>query len=481
MLLAAALAGCDNDAPAGGPLAIDSVRPEPGAVPLEAAAAIRIYFNRALDPGSVSDSTVTVILADTNPPAGVLLPAAVTYEPGTRDIRVIAPILPGRAYRVAVSGAVTDSSRQFQAGPAGWSFASRIWGIQAADPAATPGTTIALDADADGVRAAYLDLAYGIARFAECPGACDVGSWSFGGIDTLGGDFYDLTHDPLGANLLTYGTRALVFSTCPASCALRSSWTRTVVDTSADSTGTLETWTAVALSPAGAPRVSYFDAGTGHLRYAECDSACADSSRWRRLSVDSAGAAGEFTSLSIAENGTRHLAYYRPAGASAGVLKYATCASGCDTGAGWDTVTVDGSGDAGFDASLSVDGGGRLQVVSYDSASGRVRYAACAAGCTSGLAWTLADATGGSSPVAGLAAVADSFGRVHVVYQNSNDELHYLVCALACSLSSHWRDVIITGASAWPLTRPAIALDPSRARLHFFYTDAGTRTPRHVR
>src|SRR5207244_1182118 len=68
---------------------------------------------------------------------------------------------------------------------------------------------------------------------------------------------------------------------------------------------------------------------------------------------------GDYTSLAVDGSGRVHVSYSDGTNVD---LKYATCAASCTTAANWQTVVVDQTGFVGAYTSLAVDGSGRVHV-----------------------------------------------------------------------------------------------------------------------
>jgi hypothetical protein len=115
--------------------------------------------------------------------------------------------------------------------------------------------------------------------------------------------------------------------------------------------------------------------------------------------VDDPGKVGTFTSLVSISGGAQHIAYLDE---TDNRLKYARCTANCTNGAGWQKVTVDAGGrtnDVGRYSSLTVGGDGRVHVSYYDATAGRLKYATCAASCLLSNSWQRQSVDGGCNIV----------------------------------------------------------------------------------
>src|SRR2546426_45762 len=87
------------------------------------------------------------------------------------------------------------------------------------------------------------------------------------------------------------------------------------------------------------------------------------------------------------------------------------------------------AGDIGYSASLAVDGSGRLHVSYADFTNGDLKYATCAADCTSPSSWqtTALDHTGNLGGEDYTSLAVDASGGVHVSYfDDTNADLKYI-------------------------------------------------------
>ncbi len=118
----------------------------------------------------------------------------------------------------------------------------------------------------------------------------------------------------------------------------------------------------------GFPNISYYDSINRALKFARFDG-----SKWKLTLVDS-GNVGTYSSLGLDKNGNPHVAYYD---AKQGLLKYAVY-----DGAKWDISEVDyaRSGNSGKFASLALGSDDRPYVSYYDESNGCLKFASCKGG-----------------------------------------------------------------------------------------------------
>jgi len=175
---------------------------------------------------------------------------------------------------------------------------------------------------------------------------------------------------------------------------------------------------SLALDGAGQPHFSYYDGAAGilELRYTYWDGAT-----WQTQVVEGglATTAGEATSLALDGAGNPQISYYFKA-----LLKHARW-----DGAAWQISTIDQPGEAGYYASLALDGNlsagqARPHIGSYDQIREQIRYA-----WWNGSAWqleTVASDVGFGSYGLATSLALDSLGRPHMSYRiDTPDSLMY--------------------------------------------------------
>ena len=214
----------------------------------------------------------------------------------------------------------------------------------------------------------------------------------------------------------------IVFTGYPAGA----QWTiRTV-----DSTGNAGVDTSLALDGSGNPRISYYRSDTGDLKYAWCDTDCANTGNWNSVPVDTAGDVGEDTSLVLDGSGNPRISYYA---FETGDLKYAWCDTGCDVPGNWNRVTVDSTGDVGEYTSLALDGSGNPRISYYRSDTDDLKYAWCDTGCGSAGNWNSVAVESAGDVGLYTSLALDSSGNPRVSYYRSDtDDLQYAWCDSGC-------------------------------------------------
>jgi hypothetical protein len=141
----------------------------------------------------------------------------------------------------------------------------------------------------------------------------DGTAWQTEFADPNGGDYSSLELDSAGQPHIAYGLSFMglmrlkyAYRTGPGT------WSVTLVDSSTNSAGY---YASLALDAQDRPRISYYEAGMGDLRYAYDDG-----TGWVTTTLDSGGVVGSYGSLALDAAGFPHISYYDETG---GDLKYA--------------------------------------------------------------------------------------------------------------------------------------------------------------
>jgi hypothetical protein len=121
--------------------------------------------------------------------------------------------------------------------------------------------------------------------------------------------------------------------------------------------------TSLALDGMGYPHISHYNSYPNYdLKYAY-----RDGSGWHNEIADAAGTVGSYTSLALDVSGYPHISYYHSTNDD---LKYAY-----RDASGWHTETVDAEGYAGRHTSLALDGSGYPHISYYDETNDALNYA----------------------------------------------------------------------------------------------------------
>ncbi|RME36408.1 MAG: hypothetical protein D6794_08535 [Deltaproteobacteria bacterium] len=160
----------------------------------------------------------------------------------------------------------------------------------------------------------------------------------------------------------------------------------------------------IAVDSGGIPHLAY-QSEKGGLRYATLQEGV-----WQRVDVDPAAGAGVYSDLTIAPDGSVHIAYYN---ANEGSLQYAYQG---EDGA-WQIETVDSGGDAGQFPSIKVDANGEVYIAYYDAVQTALKFAHRRQG-----QWSVetVDNQGNVGRYASL--VVDPHGTVYIAYLDRDRE-----------------------------------------------------------
>ncbi|WKZ83494.1 MAG: cell wall-binding repeat-containing protein [Acidimicrobiia bacterium] len=152
--------------------------------------------------------------------------------------------------------------------------------------------------------------------------------------------------------------------------ALSGNWSTQTVD----STGSVGTYTSLALDAFGNPVVSYYDVIDGNLKVAHCDDPACSGGGESVRTVASTGDVGRFTSLALDASGFPVISYLDYTN---GDLKLAHCNDpNCD-GVGESIVSVDLGGYVGEYTSLVLDASGFPVIAYYDSSNENLKLVHC--------------------------------------------------------------------------------------------------------
>ena len=155
----------------------------------------------------------------------------------------------------------------------------------------------------------------------------------------------------------------------------------------------------------GKPIVSYYDATNLDLKVAQCHDAICSSATISTV-VGGLGNDGQYSSMTIGEDGNPVISYYNTNGAD---LKVAHC--GIPDCSGDVTITtVDQAGSAGQYSSIAIGSDGLPVISYYDATNGDLKLVHCGVvTCGSGNTITLVDAGGNVGRYSSIAIGADGF------------------------------------------------------------------------
>ncbi len=248
---------------------------------------------------------------------------------------------------------------------------------------------------ADGFHVVYTQYIYGhygpTIRYEECPGACNFGSnWSganlFVDLGALDQSWWLGHGTPLaadssgGLHLLFSGSdQRLYYARCGGACADSTSWQKVPIDTGAN-----PLWPRlIAVASDGSVHAVY-GKGTS-LVHAVCSANCTGAAAWSSGAVPGATLADGLQAVALAfgRDGSLDLAYLDQSSSQVPQVMFAACPVPCGAPGTWSLV---GLPLQGFDVSLGVDSTGALYLGSIDTAVAVLR---CAASCSDTASWKL--------------------------------------------------------------------------------------------
>jgi ELWxxDGT repeat protein len=249
------------------------------------------------------------------------------------------------------------------------------WDLVSVDTTSTNAgeyTSIAVDSN-DGVHISYFDNSN--LRYATCSSGCiSASNWTNVSVYTSGGAYTSIaidSNDTLHIAYITHPSPTLRYTTCSSGCTNASNWTNVSIPYAQSPYGLRDV--SLAIDSNGAPHISYYDNSNKDLKYAACSSGCTTASNWNLVTLDSVGDTGYYTSIAIDSNDAIHISYRDNTNQD---LKYATCSSGCTSGSNWNKVTLDATGNTGYDTSIAIDANDAVHIVHRDFTNGDLKYIA---------------------------------------------------------------------------------------------------------
>ena len=418
---ALALAACKQEPvappPTGvGGLAVDSTFPAEGALDAPYVGPFYVYFDRALDPSTVSTQTVGVVVG------AITLPGRVSYDEARHAARLDLAVAPDVDYQGVATIAVRGAGGEGLDSNFTWNFHARATSRQVIDPASASGSGPVVAVDGAGVvHAAYLDSIAGTIRYARCASDCTVAA----------------------------------------------QWTLTTVASNPGTDSRLD----LVVSPAGEPALAYYVGGIGALAVSTCGGGCESAGAWQTVVLDDAiGDAGYAPSLGRASDGTLHVLYQQR---TVEDVRYVTCAAGCGSAAGWSApITLDDGVGRGRASDLVVTSSGGVDAAWISDDDQLIVYGACAAACATIGSWTVNAlvSTSGAADRLSLGITADD---QPVVLFGVSDFVAVGVCvSVSCASDVSWTFVGPLLSDIADHARPSLAVDPS-GRLHGVYATQG--------
>jgi len=185
--------------------------------------------------------------------------------------------------------------------------------------------------------------------------------------------------------------------------------------TTADNIGWVGQYTSLAIGTDGNPVVAYLDWGNGWLKILKCgNSSCTSGNT--KTTVDTKVWVGQYTSLAIGTDGNPVVAYYNYSSSDLNILKCGD--SACTSGN--TTTTVESVNVVGQYTSLAIGTDGNPVVAYYDGTNGNLNILKCGnSACTAGNSTTIPDSTGSVGSYTSLAIGTD--GNPVVAYYDSTN------------------------------------------------------------
>lgn len=443
-------------------LTIDSLRPTSGVVNIDLGAEVIVYFNRALDTTTLSDTTLYVMRGDDT------IPSRISYDPAAHAAHLTAPLLPANTYTVRATTGIRDTSGARLSADTLSSFSTRTPEAVVIDAGPNPAYT-SLAVGIGGVVHLTYEVGNQILKYARCEAACTApGAWLRVVIDSTFavGRFNSLALDAQDGLHVSYALegeagRALKYALCRTDCQSTAGWQSAAVD-SGRTPGWITSVVVSGTEPVAVAVPQEYDS----LRVALCSAGCLSSASWRTVTIAANVIAA---ALAVDQNGRLHLTY------ADNRLWYATCSSACVDATNWTRVLADTAYGVGNNPSVALDPNGGIHVSYYDFArGGGLRYATCASACTMPSNWTALAIDTAVSEGYFSALLVDEAGRIRIVYGN---QLRYSACAVACTRATQWRTGTLADAEGGYLSAK---LDQSGV-LHVSFLDYASATIMYLR
>ncbi len=198
-----------------------------------------------------------------------------------------------------------------------------------------------------------------------------------------------------------------------------------------DSTGSVGTYSSIAIGSDGFPVISYYDATGTNLKFIKCGNADCSSGNITRQLDTPIGGIGSYTSIIVPADGLPFIAYYASSG---GDLKTIKCGdASCST----TTITLadnGGTNNVGQYTSVALANDGYPMIAYYDVTALDLKYLKCGnAACNSGNTIVSLDSANSVGSYASIAKGADGFPVIS--YSDSvNADLKVIKCGdVLCS------------------------------------------------
>lgn len=455
-------------------LRITSREPPEGATGIPVTSSITATLSAAIDPATLGPASVGLSLR------GVSVPAELSYDVASRQIRLTAPLLPGFDYRVALGSALRSLEGDSLVGSKEWTFGTRPWQpvaissvgeLRGFDLEIGPSGSIHLVGDGEHYLRPGNDFPDTYVKYVTCAADCMVpANWSRVAIDSawLPGSgaieqddagvvhLLHISHSP--APSPDFGHPVKRYGVCPADCSIATNWSIATVD-SAPNYVDYGYLGGFAVAGEGTVHLLTLPAvgGTPDLEYATCALQCTLAANWSRAPIPVAGYTTALNPLKVDRTGRLHLLSELD-----GVVTYSTCPADCTSAGQWTSGPVRPNGLKAYSSSFTLDGGGRVHLA-FSDPSYSFHYAVCEAACTNPSSWATVRLDQGD--YVGSAVAANDDGRLTLLNPLSiPGELRYLTCAVRCLDAGNWQIAAVERPDIFNLPTPGpprLALGPN--------------------
>jgi hypothetical protein len=467
LALGLCIAACGDDptGPQPSGFRITSREPSAGASAVPLTRPIIATFSAPVDPATLTPTSVVLTLK------GALVPVQYSYDEASRQIRTLAPLLPGSTYRVELDRALRSQDGDSLGESAGWSFATRPWQpvtisvigeLSGFDMEVGTGGSIHLVGEGEAFLREGDDFPDTYVKFVTCAADCTTpGNWSRVAIDSAwaAGSGMGLEQDESGTLHLIHisespapipdtGHPVVRYGTCSADCAVLSNWSMATVDSATViyDYGYFASFTVTAGGTVHLLTLSSLG-GPPDLTYATCAAQCTVAANWSRAVIPVTGYPMGWSALQADPSGRLHLLTELDQ-----ILTYSTCAGDCTSPGQWSSGPVQPSGMKALSASYTFDVGGRIHMV-FSDPSYAFSYAVCEAACTQPTSWTTVRLDRGDRLGSGIVVASD--GRITVLNPiASPGELRLLVCAFGCLDAANWQIAAVEQPDIFGLPTP---------------------------
>jgi PKD repeat protein len=282
----------------------------------------------------------------------------------------------------------------------------------------------------------------------------------------------------------------LNFARCTGGCATGSpTWVLSTIETKAVDINNSNRDTAQVslkfLPGTSTPAVAYRYDSSCEMHYAVFSGAAWNISRIDALDAGCSGEHGEIQLMFVGASNTPAVAYHTHINGGNPAARYAACTAGCATGvnSAWAKQDVDTNGNAGHYMTAFVSPVSKLPRLAYqDDVTRSLHYAECSGSCAAGTGtWASIVVIAGSGNGVGFwnsMSVAPN-GVTGVAFENGNsNKVQLSTCASACTAAANWSTVDIATLNAGNYF-PSLQYDPQN-HAHVTYIDSANQVLRYA-